>query len=473
MKATCLESAASVRPSVTSTEPLAVLAARAACALEHSLQRLVLASDQNLGHLEVQAAHDVQELLRQAIQRGAQAKADATPPICPVCGHKLTRLSSGHERTFQSRYGLITVERTRGYCKRCRKWRTPADTALGLEESAGYSPAVQDMAALLASKMPVEEASAVLEHLTGVKLPRATLDREAKRQGERAQRLRTAMDQQAAMEKRQLELTLEPYQMILQLDAWNIRERDAWGQSATWRRKGQEPERWHWVYTGTCFRLDQRGHTAKGRPVISERGFAATRQGLAGLREQLHAEALRRGLGQAAGALVIADGAVWIWRLADDRWPQARQRLDFYHAVQHLVVVGRVLFGQDKDQFKAWLKPLVRQLKNESAVKVIRSLEHALAALPEGAEAQVVSREVAYFHEHEARMDYRAAQRAGEPIGSGPVEATCRQEQCRFKRPGQFWSQAGDEALLTLEMFWRNGRWQLLFPHTSFDPARN
>lgn len=456
-----------------SAEPLAVLAARVSCALEHAIEHLVLASDQNLGHLEVQAAHDVQELLRQTIQRGAQAKAEATPPVCPVCGHALTRLSSGHERTFLSRYGSITVQRTRGYCKRCRKWRTPADAALGLEESAGYSPAIQDMAALLASKMPVEEASAVLEHLTGVKLPRATLDREAKRQGERAQRLRTALDEQAATEKRQLELTLEPYQMILQLDAWNIRERDAWGQSGALRRKGQEPERWHWVYTGTCFRLDQRGHTASGRPVISERGFAATRQGIAGLREQLHAEALRRGLGQAAGALVIADGAVWIWRLANDRWPQARQRLDFYHAVQHLVVVGRALFGEDKDQFKAWLKPLVKQLKNESAVKVIRNLEQALTALPEGAQAQAVAREVAYFHEHEARMDYRAAQRAGEPIGSGPVEATCRQEQCRFKRPGQFWSQAGDEALLTLEMFWRNRRWQLLFPHTSFNPAKN
>jgi len=44
------------------------------------------------------------------------------------------------------------------------------------------------MAALLASKMPVSEASVVLEHLTGVKLPRATLDREARRQGERARR---------------------------------------------------------------------------------------------------------------------------------------------------------------------------------------------------------------------------------------------------------------------------------------------
>lgn len=454
-------------------EPLAVLAARAACALEGSIQTLVVASEQNLGHLERQAAQDVRELLRQTMQRGAQAKADATPPVCPVCGQKLTRVSDGHERTFDSLFGAITIKRGRGYCKRCRKWRAPADGALGLEDTAGYSPAVQDMAALLASKMPVEEASAVMEHLTGVKLPRATLDREARRQGERARKIRSQLDQEAAVQKQQLELTLEPYQMIIQLDAWNIRERDDWGQSKALRKQGKEPERWHWVYTGTCFRLDHRGQTAGGRPVISERGFVATRSGIDSLRQQLHAEALRRGLGQAAGALIIADGALWIWRLADDRWPQARQRLDFYHAVQHLAAVGRALFAEDKAKLTAWLKPLVRELKNQSSLKVIHQLEEILAKMPEGPTAQAVAKEVSYFHEHKDRMDYRAGRRAGEPIGSGPVEATCRQTQCRFKRPGQFWSPAGDEALMCLETFWRNGRWHMLFPHTSFDPARN
>jgi hypothetical protein len=470
---TCLEPVQTTLAAKTPDEPLAVVAARAAVALEKSIQRLVVASEENLGHLERQAAQDVQTLLRQAVQRGAQAKADATPPICPVCGQKLTRLASGQARTFETRFGSITIERTRGYCKRCHKWRVPADAALGLEETAGYSPAVQDMAALLASKMPVEEASTVLEHLTGIKLPRATLDREARRQGERAQALRTQMDQQAATEKPQLELTLEPYQMIIQLDAWNIRERDGWGQTRALRRKGREPERWHWVYTGTCFRLDHRGQTAGGRPVISQRGFVATRAGIDALREQLHAEALRRGLGQAAGVLVIGDGAAWIWRLADDRWPQARQRLDFYHALQHLVAVGRALFGEDQVRFKAWLKPLVKQLKQDSSLKVIRQLEESLATLPKGAALHTVTKEVQYFQAHQKRMDYRAGRRADEPIGSGPVEATCRQMQCRFKRPGQFWSVQGDEALMCLETFWRNNRWHLLFPHTAFNPARN
>jgi len=459
-------------------ESLTLTAARLAVALTDTVGRFVQASDQNLGHVETQVAQQAQELLRQATETAAQQKADATPPRCPDCGRPLSRLSPDHARSFDTRFGTIRVRRTRGYCKRCGKWRCPADAALGLDDTAGYSPAVQEMAALVVTKLPVSEASVVLERLTGVKLPRATLDREARRQGQRAQALRRQLDQTAAappQEKKQLELTLEPYQRIIQIDAWNIRERDAWGGSAAHRAQGQEPERWHWVYTGTVFRLDHRGQTAGGRPVITERGFVATREGIDGLRAQLYAEALRRGLGQAAGALVIADGAVWIWRLADDRFPPARQRLDFYRAVQHLAAVGRAVFGEESEKLKAWLKPLVKQLKNESAVKVIRQLEEFLQTLPTGTAAQaVVAREVNYFHEHQERMDYRAGRRRGEPIGSGPVEATCRQTQCRFRRPGQFWSTTGDEALLSLEMLWRNGRWHLLFPHAGpFDPPRN
>jgi hypothetical protein len=34
-----------------------------------------------------------------------------------------------------------------------------------------------------------------------------------------------------------------------------------------------------------------------------------------------------------------------------------------------------------------------------------------------------------------------------------------------MKRCGQFWSTTGDEALLGLEIFWRNDRWEQLFPH--------
>jgi hypothetical protein len=84
--------------------------------------------------------------------------------------------------------------------------------------------------------------------------------------------------------------------------------------------------------------------------------------------------------------LVIADGAVWIWNLVEDRFKEAVQRLGLYHANTYLWAVANEL---------------------------------------------------------------------------------------QMKRCGQFWSTQGDEALLCLEMFWRNQRWELLFPHAKLTAIAN
>jgi hypothetical protein len=456
----------------TFARPVADWTARLTVGLTRSIQ----ASDQSLGHLEEEILRQTRGLERQLLQEAAQQKADQTPPVCPVCGHKLTRCTRHHAHTYQTRFGPVTIRRLRGWCRRCRAWRFPADHVLGLSDTGSASPSVQEMAALVASKMPVQEARAVIERLTGVKLPPATLDREARRQGQRAQRKRTQLDEQmrtAQGVEQLLPRPEQPFTLVIELDAWNIRERDDWGQSAQRRAAGQEPQRWHWVYGGTCFRLDQRVDSDRGRPQILSRGTVMTRTGVDGLREQLFAEAQRHGLAQAAKVLVVADGAVWIWNLTGDRFPQAHERLDYYHASQHLWAVAQALHPDDEAAARTWIEPLLKKLKGGRAPALLNDLR-TLAKRLRNKPRQVVTAELAYLESHRHRMDYAAARRAGEPQGSGAMESTCRQYQCRFKRPGQFWSGAGDEALMCLETFWRNDRWQLLFPHiTQDDPCRN
>jgi hypothetical protein len=321
--------------------------------------------------------------------------------------------------------------------------------------------------------MPVAEASAVLERLTGVKLPPATLAREAQRQGKRAERERKRLDglmgsgqgKEQQVRDLRLGLPLQPFTMVIEIDAWNIRERDHWGQSERMRRNGEEPSRWHWVYGGTCFRLSQRVESAGGRPMILSRGTVMTRGGVDALREQLFAEAMRHGLASAKEALVIADGALWIWNLARDRFGDARQRLDFYHASEHLWSVARALHPQDESAARSWVEPLLKQLRAGESVPVINSL-HSLLEKLTGSTREAVERETHYFENNRHRLDYAEARLRGEPLGSGAMESTCRQYQCRFKRPGQFWSREGDVALMCLETFWRNGRWHQLFPHS-------
>jgi len=445
------------------------------------LHRSLCSADQDMGHLEEELLRGGHEVFRQMLEKAAQQKAEAAPPQCPHCQNRLSRLTSGHGTTVQSRFGTIRVQRARGYCKRCRKWRFPADSVLGLPEEGTQSPAVQEMAALTVSKMPAPEAAQVVERLAGVKISAATLARQAQQQGQRAEQKRQQLDQQMSQpegraqldQDLQLKLPLDPFTLVIELDAWNIRERDDWGQSQALRQRGEEPTRWHWVYGGTCFRLSQRAQTDGGRAEILSRGYAMTRGGVDALKEQLWAEAMRRGLGRANEVLVVADGAVWIWNLAADRFAGARQRVDFYHVSEHLWAVAHTVYPDNEAAARAWVEPLLAKLKADDSCEVITELEQLQQRL-EGAAQEKVEKEVNYLQTNRERMDYGTAKERDEPLGSGAMESTCRQYQVRFKRTGQFWSQEGDESLMGLETFRRNGRWHLLFPHSrQCDPTRN
>jgi len=271
-------------------QALAVWQERLTAGLHRSLQ----ASDQTMGHLEEEIQRQSREPQRAVLEEAAQQKADQTPPVCPVCGRRLSRVSHGHERSYQTRFGAVTIRRARGWCWRCQRWFFPADHRLGLAETGGCSPSVQEMAALAVSKLPVAEASAVIERLTGVKLPRATLDREARRQGQRAEAQRQRRDEQMSQGGGSDQLVpelrtggaVEPFTLVIELDAWNIRERNArdWGQTEQLRQRGQAPEWWHWVYGGICFRLSQRVETAGGRSLILSRSTVMTRGGVDALK---------------------------------------------------------------------------------------------------------------------------------------------------------------------------------------------
>lgn len=451
--------------------------------MEATLEQTVQCADDGMGHLEEQLSVGTLELQRQALERAAQAKADATPPKCPVCGRALVRKERGHERTVQTRFGPVKIRRTRGWCRHCRRWRFPADAALRLDETSTASPAVQEAAAMLVAQMPVADAAVILERLTGVKWSASTLDREARRQGHRAEQQRQELndvlgewEQLVAAAKAEATAglgTQQPFTLVIEIDAWNIRERDGWGQTAALHKTGQPPSRWHWVYGATVFRLDQRGETDAGRPVISQRGWVMTRRGVDGLRELLWGEAVRRGLLQAKQVLVVADGAVWIWKLVEDRFGRAEQLLDWYHASQHLWAVANALHGEGTKQARDWVEPLLARLREGQPAKVIRRLEQ-IEFKCKTATTQTVAREREYFKTHQGRMDYKKAAAQGWPLGSGAMESSCRQYQCRFKRTGQFWSETGDEALLALHDAWRNRRWRKLFPHIGCtDPSPN
>ena len=101
----------SVPQSDSSVETFARPVADGPARLTAGLSRSLQASDPNLGHWEEAVLHSTRDLERKLLAEAAQKKADQRPPVWPVCGHKPSRGPREHARTFQSRFGPVTVHR--------------------------------------------------------------------------------------------------------------------------------------------------------------------------------------------------------------------------------------------------------------------------------------------------------------------------------------------------------------------------
>jgi hypothetical protein len=151
--------------------------------------------------------------------------------------------------------------------------------------------------------------------------------------------------------------------------------------------------------------------------------------------------------------------------------------------------VAHDLYGRGTPEARTWVEPLLQQVRDDQTSAVIATLAELKPRLLE-AEQKKLQTQIEYFAHNAHRMQYKQViaarqaveegtataeqiQLANQPLGSGAIESTCRQYQCRFKRTGQFWTTAGDEALLCLETFWRNGRWHELYPHAKANLALN
>ena len=78
----------------TFAQPVADWQARLTAGLTRSLE----ASDQSLGHLEEEILYSTRDLERKLLEEVAQKKADQSPPVGPVCRHKLSRRTRANRR---------------------------------------------------------------------------------------------------------------------------------------------------------------------------------------------------------------------------------------------------------------------------------------------------------------------------------------------------------------------------------------
>lgn len=359
-------------------------------------------------------------------------------------------------RSFQ---GEVRVERAYYHCAACGTGRAPWDEAQGLTE-ASFTPAFKAALARLCARLPYREAAEEMALWTGQTLAESTLEAIT---GEVGARLRAAEDRRTTAWFDQgklppaapLAAQVRGKRAYLSIDAAKAHVDGSWHDMkvATFSRG----ERQVFREPDGCLRL--------GDDTARETQYLAVQEEAEGFGRRLYVWALGHGA-ERAELVVLADGAEWIWKLADTHFSDARQILDFYHAAEHLSELGRAVFGAESPEGSAWAAASRERLATQGPRGLLASLRELRREHAEKLTAEVrreVVREVQYFRRHRRRMQYPQYRAAGLMIGSGPVEAGCKSlVGQRLKGTGMRWSRAGADAVVGVRAALVSGRTDLI-----------
>ena len=386
-------------------------------------------------------------------KKNYRPKPTATAGFFPLSGRKAWHRLRQPMR-LRTGCGVVVLRVWHGQNPADGRWGCPIRQRWNLTPHQQLSPALEDKLAYFATVTGSYAAAAQLAAKVGSPVEDSTVQALVQRLGARAEAQTQARLAHPPVEK---EPQRAPTALaVLMLDGYQVRFRGpGWGKNKTRQARVE----WHEEKVGVFYRHEQAAQAERGQLV--EKVVVGWQGEPLELGRRLHWEAQRGGLGWAAAVLAVADGAPWIWNVVTDRWPHAQQLLDFYHASQHLWTVGEVVQPREVAARQTWVERRLHQLRHGQERRVLRELTALRGG--RGEAGIVLRREQNYFATQAGRMNYAAMAQRGWPIGSGAVESACRQRQCRRKRVGQFWTEAGLRHLGALEEARDNGHWDELW----------
>jgi uncharacterized protein UPF0236 len=161
----------------------------------------------------------------------------------------------------------------------------------------------------------------------------------------------------------------------------------------------------------------------------------------------------------------IADGAQWLWRLAEQYFGSAVQILDWYHLAEHVHKAGNGVWGEGSDAAKQWCKRLKDELWEGRGPIALDLVRAELAKVRSPGKRDFLAELATYLAHNLGRIDYPRYRALGLPIGSGQVEAQCKTlVGARCKQAGmRNWTYAGAEAILRLRAARHDGSFDALW----------
>src|SRR6201997_70025 len=293
--------------------------------------------DLDLEALELAVRKQVLQLAGTAVEQRLNAdtsdeRGSRTRCACGQGGRLVGRRGKRGERGL----GSLQLQRAYYHCSGCGRGFCPRDEHLGIENTS-LSPALTRMVGTVGAMVSFQEGSELLQELAGVPVDAKQVERTAEALGKE-------ISEDERLHSEPLDALPLPRTLYLGMDGTGIplRAEELGG------RTGKQPD--GSAKTGEvklCTIWSAESLDEQGTPVRDEGSvtYSAALESAAAsdtaaepspFAQRVGREATRRRFCQAPRRVVLGDGALWIWNIADDQFPGATQIVDRYHAKEHL-----------------------------------------------------------------------------------------------------------------------------------------
>jgi hypothetical protein len=338
-------------------------------------------------------------------------------------------------------FGSFKLERDYYYHEGKKQGHYPTDAALGLEQ--GCTPALARLVCLEgADEASYQKAQNHLRETGGIHVSARQIQRLVQPVGAAAQNWQEREAQKPEPGSQAVPI------MYVSGDASGVPMRKEELEGC----RGKQPDgsaKTRMAYLGCVFtqhKRDEEGHPIRDHQSTT---YVSSFESIDEFGPLLRQEAIRRGLPLAMQVILLIDGAAALANMGRDCFRTAIQIVDFYHALEHAGKVLLALLGsKDHPDYKRRLRLWAKQLLKDQVEKLIAQMRLECTGK---LQAEGVEKQLGYFVNNVARMQYGSFRRQGFFIGSGVVEAGCKTIiGSRCKQSGMFWGEPGAENILAL-----------------------
>lgn len=324
---------------------------------------------------------------------------------------------------------------------------SPLDEELGLLPGK-LTPRLQQSVVRMGAWMPFEKAAGELEYLLGVEVSEPRVRRLTEKAG-----AALVAVQEAKVERLESEAPESPVGPALQLLSVD---------GAMVPLVGRE---WTEVKTLAMGEVTIELEERSAEEVIktSELSYFSRCLESDEFARQALVETHRRGLERAKRVCAVCDGAEWEQKFIDYHRPDAVRILDFPHAAEYVAAVGRVVYGEESDEFSRWFNTQRHQLRHGEEEEVLSELRRLAQQEPIGQE--LIEEKLQYLTKRREMIHYKEFAEAGYPIGSGCVESANKVViHARMKQAGMHWARENVNPMAALRNAACNDRWEEAWP---------